>query len=279
MTEKYLINKAKNLILRGDNDGVFDTCGLIFPIATENIKGTYANFDLEGKDVLTVTSSGDHILSAILNGAKKVDSFDINYFTEYYYQFKKAIIKTFDNFKDFERIIFYRLLAEGSVSSEDYEKIRENLDGKYLEFWDQVIDYVLTNGMRLNRIFFSFNSLQIYKLIDYLNQPKYNLLKEKLENAETNFIHTDLFKLDKNLNSKYDYMFLSNIADYAGVLDVKKYANDKLLPYIKDNGEIIYAYLYDADERVLKKYDDNYFEIPSTSNRDLAKDYVLTLKK
>ena len=279
MNTDYLIKKAKSLLLRGDDDALFDSYGLVFPIATENIKGTYSHFDLKGKDVLTVTSSGDHILSAVLAGAKTIDSFDINTFTEYYYQFKKAIILSYENFRDFENILFYRLISEGTIEASCYEKIRENLDGKYLEFWDQLIDYVLTVGVHFNNMFFDFRSLIIYRLIDYLNQPKYELLREKLQTAETNFIHCDLFKLDKNLDKQYNYMFFSNIADYCGVFDVKKYAASKLLPYVKDSGEIIYAYLYDTDSRALKKYDSDFYQVDSTSNRDLAKDYILTLKK
>lgn len=43
----------------------------------------YDNEDLKDKKVLTVTSSGDHALNAILNGAKNIDSFDINLYSKY----------------------------------------------------------------------------------------------------------------------------------------------------------------------------------------------------
>ena len=49
----------------------------------------------ETKKVLSVTSGGDHILNAILNGATDICSFDINRFCKYYSDLKIAMIKKY----------------------------------------------------------------------------------------------------------------------------------------------------------------------------------------
>ena len=44
----------------------------IYPFATENISGYIDKFDLKDKSLLTVGSSGDQVINAILYGCKKI---------------------------------------------------------------------------------------------------------------------------------------------------------------------------------------------------------------
>lgn len=276
MTNKELIRRGKKLLTEENNSSLFSTFSKIYPMTTENIKGTYELFDLNDKDILTVTSSGDHILCAALKGAKRIDSFDVNYLTEYYYYLKKAVIEAYDLDKFKERFL-YSLIPDGEIKETWYSEFRDNLDGKYQEFWDEIISFSNSNGIPLNKLFLFIPNYN--NLVNYLDEENYNLLKETLPNIETKFIHSDLMHLNKNLDKKYDYMFFSNISDYAGIMNVKDYAKAKLMGHLNENGEIAYAYMYDADLKKAKLYEsNNVYPISSTVNDKNAKDYILTLK-
>ena len=63
---------------------------LLYPFTTENILGYIHLFNLD--KLLTVGSSGDQVLSAIISGAKKIDVLDVNPYTRYYYYLKVACL-------------------------------------------------------------------------------------------------------------------------------------------------------------------------------------------
>ena len=125
MTNKEIIKASKNLFKVQFYD--FDKVSKIFPITTENVKEMYNIFDLKNKDILTVTSSSDHIFCALVAGANSVDSFDINYLTEYYYHLKKAIIEslTLDEAKT-----FFENLLHGYIDYDMYLKCHKKMDDK-----------------------------------------------------------------------------------------------------------------------------------------------------
>jgi len=180
--------------------------------------------------------------------------------------------------KEFEEKFLYSMIPIGLIKEEWYKEFRENLEGKYKEFWDEIISYVLSNNIPFDKFVLAYPIS--YNLVNYLDNDNYNLLKEKLSSVKVNFIHSDLLHLDKHLNKTYDYMFLSNISDYVGIFNVKDYASNKLIRYLNDGGEIAYAYMYDAEKKIVKRYEsDNYYHIPSAIRNKNAKDYVLTLKK
>ena len=298
MTEKDLILKGKELLKPKNTKGIyssevkkdsFTTFSKVYPTTTENIKETYGLFDLSEKDVLTVTSSGDHIFCAIIEGARKIDSFDINYFAEYYYNLKKAMIESF-SLEEFKNIMHD--IVRGRIEKDVYLELRKKLNDNYQEFWDQIINFAHSNKYVINSLFF-INSYILKNnlwVVNYLSEEKFNVLKEKLPNIQTNFIHCDLNDLDRELNQQYDYMFLSNIADYLTDSIVpqdknwqkaKDIASDKLLPFIRKNGEIAYAYVYKAFSTGLEDFitqTDNLYPVTCVSDKK-EKDFVLTLKK
>lgn len=53
-------------------------------------------FDINNGNVLTVCGSGDQVLSSILYGAKKVDTFDSNKLAYYNLKLKLAVLKTLE---------------------------------------------------------------------------------------------------------------------------------------------------------------------------------------
>lgn len=242
-----ILEKTKLLLTSDEKYVISDVCKL-WPMTNENLKEVYKLFDVKDKAVLTVTSSGDHIFESLASGAKTVDSFDINYLTEYYYYLKKAIIQSYKASSCFNLI---ELLSYGDISKKRYNKLRENLDGKYQLFWDIIIgNYLSSKDDSLKNLYNTNASTKHYNLVNYLSRDKYKLLKEKLDEFDENFIHCDIFSLDKNLDKSYDLIYLSNIYryvdkyNYEGLNKIKEYSKTKLYPFLNDGGTIVYGYLY-----------------------------------
>ncbi len=277
MNSKQVIRKGKELLEQNDRSTLFNNFGRVYGMTTENVKGTFARYDFNGKDILTVCSSGDHILGALLKGANNVDAFDLNALTEYYFHFKKALIVGV-SFSEFREFLVYNLIPTGRVLLKTYKKFRDYIEMPYRDFWDEIISYGLSNELDFRRLFInSLNSSYRYdSMVDYYSEEDYSLLQERIGLSQVNFIHSDLKKLSLQLESKYDYMFLSNIADYVGVFETKKIAQG-LLPFVKDGGEIAFAYLYDITLKRALNYSSDLFEVDSVIKD--ASDYVLTLRK
>ena len=79
------------------------TTNQAFAISNEMLPEIFKNLNLKDKNVLTVGSSGDQALNAILHGAKDITIIDANIFTQYFIEYKIAVIKTY-NFNDFDNL-------------------------------------------------------------------------------------------------------------------------------------------------------------------------------
>ena len=272
MDNKQLIEKGKNLLNGKGYGKAFSDFNIVYPTTTENIKSTYALYDLKGKNILTVMSSADHVFCAMVDGARKIDAFDINYLTEYYYYFKKAIAETFD-LDEFKKILLYSIIPIGLIKESWYLKFRENLNGKYLIFWDEIVNCSLKNNLPLNKLF--FNSTIKPRLVNYLNKDNYKKLRDAFEYCDVSFIHSDIHNLDNNISGKYDYMFLSNISDYVEINKMRNISKNNLSKFLTDDGDIAYAYVYYSP--IEKKSLKNSYAVTSTIDV-MEKDHVLTLK-
>ena len=274
MNNEFLISKGKELL--GDSNHLtrFSYFDKVYPITTENIKETYQYFDLKDKDILTVTSSGDHIFCAALKGSKNIDCFDVNILTEYFYFLKKAFIETYDfnnfknNFVDF---------IKGKIDVIRCDEVLANIPEQYQVFWNEIIKYSFANNLSLNNLFianekgFRLN----HNTVNYLSLENYNLLKEKLPNVNTNFINSNLETLSGRICKKYDYIFLSNICDYVGLSKTKTIAKTKLMKHLHNDGKIIYAYIYETVKIPYLDYEDDLYMIEN----EKYSDYILTLSK
>ena len=95
----------------------------MYTLTNEEINLYFPKFKLQDGKVLTVASSGDHILEAILYGAKEIHAFDKNPFAFYMTKLKIAAVKSLNNRE-------YRKFFEGNLgkdifSIDYYRKIRE----------------------------------------------------------------------------------------------------------------------------------------------------------
>lgn len=194
----------------------------IYPFATENISGYIDKFDLKDKSLLTVGSSGDQVINAILYGCKKISVLDINPYTKFYYYLKIASILdlNLDEFMTFLRFKRYPSTFKDNkdvFNSQLYNKIKttlRNLDYESYLFWDELFQSF--NPIDIRNNLFSLDEDHnriITKSNPYLqNQDSYELVRNKLKTISPTFIIEDLFKVE--LQEKYDNIWLSNIGTY-----------------------------------------------------------------
>ena len=236
-----------------------------YMFSNENINGFIKKISLNKKNALTVCSSGDQAFNLVLNGAYKVDLFDINGFTKYYFYFKKAAIMGL-SYQEFINFFFPTLFNKNVFNFDSYLNLRNKIDDDEVRvFWDYLFCHYsgidLYNSKLFHKLYYSKKN--ILKINEYLiNEDNYNRLKELLINKQFNFYNINLFDDSLYFNDKYDFVYLSNIFDYLFSNSELEYAKSikkiiaNLSNYTNDGGDIAvnYIYLYNED------YDkDSYF--------------------
>ncbi len=244
---------------------------LVYPFTNEDIKGYLDNFDFEGKDVLSVLASSDQVFDIFLRGANKIDTFDINPLTKYYFYLKKAGIKTLTRrefLKFFNMYVTKPYVRKGinylAYEKAIYKKISECLEGDYLSFWNTI--YSEFSGKDFPYDFYDSEHFAPGVLKHntlYLSDSNYNELKNNIDKLELNFTNCNLKNLINQLKSKYDVMYLSNIPRWMFDLDESadtlfkiiksdniRFVNmlRKLSKNLNKNGVILANYCYSCSE-------------------------------
>lgn len=197
----------------------------VYYSTNEQLESLFSSFDFKNKDVLSVLSSGDQALYFLYNGAKKVDVFDQNKLTKYYYIFRLWCIKYLGEVyppvldKDFIRKVLNYVNPLNELEKDAYEYWR--LFG--IAFYNRDIKMFDTKARTNNYLF------NIYELRYYLR------------NYEFNFYNIDLFK-KQNLKKKYDVVYTSNIPEWISKdkeeSSIKIYMNN-MKRLLKDDGIVI----------------------------------------
>lgn len=209
------------------DDKMVDGYDKVYYQINEDINDVLLGEDFTDKDVLSVLASADQYFMFKALDAKKVDAFDFNRLTMYYYFLRKWSIK-YNN--DVYPDIFYddsyvENLLEKVVVSSDLEK-------KALDFFKMHV----SNGSDFSKFFYDVD-VQPYgnTLFQNIRQLK------KIIDSDFTFYNMDLFKDNGDLISKkYDYLYISNILDWAREDSSKiTIAKDNLLSLLKDNGKVI----------------------------------------
>lgn len=172
----------------------------------------YYDVNMNDKKVLSVTSSGDHILHAAFAGSYDITGFDINRFCKYYSALKIAMIKKY-NFEDFIEIFETTSFC---YHSHFYKKIRLILNdvSKYLSddeisFWSKFIE--LQNEYYEISLFPNFfDGCSFYNNV-YCTLDSYKKLKDNLQNCRITYIDCNASNLYNKISEKYDLIYLSNI--------------------------------------------------------------------
>lgn len=221
----------------------------IYPFTTENIAGYMEDLSLIDKRIMTVTGSADHILNAIVQGSTDITTFDINPKAEHYLHLKTSAIENL-SYEEFCETLLYD--TNNSFRPTTIAKLQLPYSSKL--FWEQELKKNHNNGVVLKksplftRTYFSPEKTKKNNL--YLEKDSYQYLQEKLSSVKLTFINRNI--KDLILTQDYDYLFLSNIADYLSYMYDKEelVTYKKLLTKLNEKVTAIYfAYLYDIGNK------------------------------
>lgn len=249
----------------------------IYISATENVKDLmklYKNYET----VLSVGSAGAQGFEAALNGARKVDLFDINELQRLYFEYMRTAIMVLDydtftkhftirsnNFK-FQRHEFKDLLSE-----ELYDKVVKYLPQDVETVYTPLYDYFNSVDLVLSNLYRSDYSLllsYLKKNISFYNEDEYYKLQRILrdETCKIDYKTISLTEIPKEYKDKYDLIILSNILQY-----YKEIANLNTIPLVErfikklsksltEDGAIQVNYLYEVPALAFKDIYDPLFD-------------------
>lgn len=219
----------------------------IYPFTTENIKGYMNHLNLNDKSILTVGSSSDQVINSFLLGSKNISLFDINPFTKYYFELKKAGILLLD-FNSFYEFFSNNI---NSFNSKTYSILRNKLSSESKLFWDTLFNSY--NCYLLRDKLFSKDEYTLKQLMNmniYMNIDNFNTLKTTINNLNPTFINSNILEVHTKVKNKYDYIFLSNISSYLKLYtaeNINKFIStiNNLSNLLNTNGSIYLGYIYD----------------------------------
>lgn len=270
----------------------------LYPFATENISGYIDKFDLKGKSLLTVGSSGDQVINAGLKGAKDITFLDINPFIKYYYYLKVAGILSL-NIEEFYLFFCYynypmRYTKNDNAFSRNLfcklSRTLYDLDPESFQFWDRLFKNHEPSEVR--RHLFCDDEEErrvIEKCNPYLSKHSYNEIREMIKDTHITFISQNI--LSANVNGLFDNIWLSNVSMRFSpdmILDMF----NRMYPLLNENGQLLF-YVYGPTDStknthmgVLKEILDSYqmtisyFQgVNDFKLNDGTKDYALIIKK
>lgn len=193
----------------------------------EDINDVLLGEDFTDKDVLSVLASADQYFMFKALDAKNVDAFDFNRLTMYYYFLRKWSIK-------YNNDVYPDIIYDDSYVENLLEKVEvsSDLEKKALDFFKRHV----SNGSNFSKLFYDVDA-QPYgnTLFQNVRQLK------KIVDSDFTFYNMDLFRNNRDLiTKKYDYLYISNILDWAREDSSKiTIAKDNLLSLLKDNGKVI----------------------------------------
>lgn len=253
--EKLLLNieSNKDKITSFTSFGNFDPSYLW---TNEDMK-LYPKENLKGKNILTITSSGDHALNAILNGGNMIDSFDVNIFSKYVSALKIAMIKKYGYYDFFKRMDWIENMESLNFNSKEniIDSIREYLSHDEYLFWSTFEYLRINNKVNFNDVINVYGSL---KKNAYTDAFSYNKLKRNLKKAKITYYDSDIMDIEKSVNKKYDRVFLSNVLEYVLASNGPRFVNNYNDAMIKlDKILLPSSIIYGYDFNDISRYLDN----------------------
>ena len=178
-----MINKYEKLLLNmNSNKSKITSFGDFDPsyLWTNEDMKLYPKENLKGKNILTITSSGDHALNAILNGGSIIDSFDVNQFSKYVSALKIAMIKKYDYYDFFKRMDWIENVESLNFNSREniIDSVRKYLSHDEYLFWSTFEYLRINNKVHFNDVINIYGNL---KNNVYSKALSYNKLKRNLK--------------------------------------------------------------------------------------------------
>lgn len=250
--EVYRAVDGAKAILYNQNEkqeNYFEGYTRIYPFNTEDSASVFKKRkeNIDGKNVLTVTGSGDALLDLFLNGAENVTCFDCNGLAKYYAKLKFYAIKSGMSFEEYKEFFLGNQIGNYVLTKNIYDKFKDTIDDEDTRtFWDSLYSYEAQTNLHIAN---NYENLLTYRIIglmmsesnktcgnpnSYFNEESYQKLQEilkckSMENLE--FKDVSLLELPNELEaskSTFDYMYLSNIIDFTSLYIFKAKVGDRL---------------------------------------------------
>lgn len=242
----------------------------IYLASTSNVKSTLDLYDHYEK-VLTVGGTGAHGYEAALNGAKKVDMFDINELQRIFYEYMNTAIMYLD-YEDFvkyftlkeQREIFKKSDIDNLLSNELFQKLDLYLSDDVKFVLGPIFDYFDSPDVILSKLFYLEYPITLdylKKYVSFYNEERYYKLQNILRNdlCEINYYQVDIQDIPYMFHDTYDLILLDNILQgYSKIkgLDtpykVNMFVNKKLNPLLSNKGNLQVAYGFEVATDALK---------------------------
>lgn len=245
----------------------------VYMVTNENLTALQRLYNFDNQNVLTVLGSGDQYFSSLLFGAKKVDVFDYNFLTWYYFCLKFMAIRNLDY------DTFYDFLVKDKLSDLTiYDKIRSQLPEEVRMYFDylKVIDKPFGENA-FSSLLFKAPSKHDDTKIPYYSEENYKKLQNILQLSDLpEFYNCDIVNLNKD--KSYDLALFSNIFAYLP-FDILEY-RDFLSEFNISTIEAYYAWKLSFKEQ--KEFLAQGFTLDLVDpvlRKQRTKDCVVTLRK
>ena len=221
---------------------ILDNYDKIYFQTTEDLT-KQKDLDVEDKDVLTVLSSSDQLLTYRYLGAKSVETFDFNPLTKYYYYLRKWSIKYMNELYPniYSRNWLWRCIKQVKCES-DQEKIAFDFYFNHLK-----------DGTNFVKLFYDIDA-----------QPDGKTLYTSAEEVKP-FVEEDLRFYQRNIflpltpHKQYHVVDISNSLDWArGDKHKITVARDNLEKLLNPNGVVFCSYIVsrnlDMEEEIFSEH-------------------------
>lgn len=203
----------------------------LFFCSNENLYDIFYGMDFTGKKVLSVLASGDQAFYFYDHNAEKVDLFDKNKLTIFYYYFRIWLIEIFNMFN----IPYDIKISQVKELLKEVEPKDDNEKNAY-KFWVEYVRLCEKMNYRFQYLAASFLP-SIDNTIANLDK-----LKENLKVRDFSFYNFDIASKNFQINKKYDVVYVSNIIDWL-LEDEEECTNlvENLNDLLEDDGIVICA--------------------------------------
>lgn len=252
--------KTMDWFLTAHPDYVNSAIGRLYSFSNEDLTSFFKNMDVSGKSVLTVGSSGDQVLSAIMSGASRITLVDANPMSLPYTELKLAAAKilSFEEFKKY-------FTREHIFDHKYYAKVSHDLSPRSREFWDEIM---LNTSDYQDAFFKNIFQQQLFMesgrdhMSYFKSEQNFLKLKENIPNCDVDFICAEFNQFPSKITDKYDLIMLSNLVTYLDCYQRFWYITKKLSRNLRLDGKMQVNYEFDKS---YKKFE---------SMLDSAEDYL-----
>lgn len=222
-------------------DNSFNEYSKIYIHSNENLKEYIKGLD--GKRVLCVGSSGDHLLNSMVAGSTEIDTFDINRYARLFIELRLTALRYLD---DESALIFLK-----EIDKELYLRINKYLPQDVKEFFDYLIltyskKVIYDKMIQDSTVYLDNNN---YESIEAIRR-----MKEALDRLKHTHYSCNMYSLPEYISEPYDVIYLSNIISYDHNYDrIFKFLRELRKDFLRDHGEVIYNYLWTTNPNAEKR--------------------------